>query len=100
MLQEFGNRQYSLRTRSMSYRFLFAVLAIMTVAARLPAQTKAPAPKTYTPPKTPWGDPDLQGTWTRDDSINTPMQRPDNAGDKLYLTEEELAQREAAIARQ
>ena len=28
------------------------------------------------------------------------MQRPANVGDKLYLTEEELAQREGAIARQ
>src|SRR5262245_66366585 len=28
------------------------------------------------------------------------MQRPANLGDKLYLTDEELTQREAAIARQ
>ena len=67
-------------------------------ATTLLAQTK-PA-KAYTQPKTSWGDPDLQGTWTSDDCINTPMQRPANLGDKLYLTDEELTQREAAIARQ
>ena len=87
----------------MSHRLLVVVLAIIStliVSVPLHAQTKAPAAKAYTPPKTPWGDPDLQGTWTSDDCINTPMQRPATASDKLYLTEEELAQREAAIARQ
>src|SRR5438128_4884603 len=78
-------------TSTMSVRFLMLIAAltmILTAANALEAQ------------KTAWGDPDLQGTWTSDDCINTPMQRPANAGEKLYLTEEELAQREAAIARQ
>jgi hypothetical protein len=84
----------------MNYRLLLAIIMTLCLATALAAQTNPPSAKTYTPPKTPWGDPDLQGTWTSDDCINTPMQRPTNAGDKLYLTEEELAQREAAIARQ
>lgn len=84
----------------MKYRLFWVIIMTLTLAAALQAQTKSPAAKTYTPPKTPWGDPDLQGTWTSDDCINTPMQRPANVGDKLYLTEEELAQREAAIAKQ
>ena len=78
------------------------VLAILVVAA-LPAvaQTRtAPAARPWTAPQTPWGDPDLQGIWTSDDCIGTPMNRAANLGDKLYYTEEELAQREAAIARQ
>jgi hypothetical protein len=85
----------------MSYRVLISVTLLtitLTSAFPLDAQTK-PA-KAYTQPKTPWGDPDLQGTWTSDDCINTPMQRPANLGEKLYLTDEELTQREAAIARQ
>jgi hypothetical protein len=72
----------------------------MTAVVTAEAQIKAPPAKTWAVPKTPWGDPDMQGTWTSDDCINTPMQRPANLGDKLYYTEEELAQREAAIARQ
>jgi hypothetical protein len=67
--------------------------------APAPAVKAAPA-KVWTAPKTPWGDPDLQGTWTSDDCIGTPMNRPANLGDKLYYTEQELAQREATIARQ
>ena len=82
----------------MSYRVVMLVsllMIILTSAISLDAQTK-----TYAVSKTPWGDPDLQGTWTSDDCINTPLQRAPNFGDKLYLTDEELTQREAAIARQ
>ena len=49
---------------------------------------------------TSYGDPDLQGTWTSDDCIGTPLSRPANLGDKLYFTEQEIAQREATLARQ
>jgi hypothetical protein len=70
-----------------------AVTMVLGLASALEAQK-------WTQPKTPWGDPDLQGTWTSDDCINTPMNRPTNLGEKLYFTEEELAQRESAIARQ
>ena len=31
----------------------------------------------FTPPKTPWGDPDLQGIYTNKDEANTPLERPD-----------------------
>src|SRR5207244_12000769 len=51
-------------------------------------------------PKTRWGDRDIQGTWTSDDCIGTPMQRPVNLGDRQFLTEQELAQRESTLARQ
>jgi hypothetical protein len=43
--------------------------------------------------KTPWGDPDLQGTWTSDDTWGVPMERPVSFGDRLYLTEDELKER-------
>ena len=80
----------------MRHRLVLLVTAVMTIlglASALEAQK-------WTQPKTPWGDPDLQGTWTSDDCIGTPMQRPTDLGDKLYFTEAELAQRETAIARQ
>lgn len=65
-----------------------------------PAKKASPkAASTWTQPKTPWGDPDIQGTWTGDDCIGTPMNRPANFGDRLYYTEQELAQRQAALAR-
>src|SRR5215469_7438536 len=51
--------------------------------------------KPWTPPKTAWGDPDLQGIWTSTAMIGTPVQRPANLGDRTTITDEEFAQREA-----
>ena len=31
----------------------------------------------WTPPKTPWGHPDMQGIYTNKDEANTPLERPD-----------------------
>jgi len=50
-------------------------------------------PSNYKPPRLPWGDPDLQGIWPGTDLINVPLQRPENLGNRLYLTDEEYAQR-------
>ncbi|MCY4508889.1 MAG: hypothetical protein OXG35_18325, partial [Acidobacteria bacterium] len=38
-------------------------------------------------PRTGWGAPDLQGVW--DFRSITPMERPDDLGDRAFLTEEE-----------
>src|SRR2546423_734680 len=87
----------------MKYIVVAAIAVLMLMALPGIAQTPktaAPAARSWAPPKTPWGDPDLQGTWTSDDCIGTPMNRPANLGDKLYYTEQELAQREATLARQ
>ena len=54
--------------------------------------------KGYTPPKTPWGDPDLQGMWPGE--LHAPMQRPLNLGTKTTLSDEEYAQREQQNQRQ
>ena len=43
-------------------------------------------------PRTDWGAPDLQGVW--DFRTITPMERPEDLGDKAFLTEEEAAERE------
>jgi hypothetical protein len=85
-------------------------LAAMTAAVSLFALTahsgfaqspKSPSvAKTWAQPKTPWGDPDLQGTWTSDDCIGTPMNRPTKFGNRPYYTEQELAEREQQIEKQ
>src|SRR5215469_11780970 len=89
------------------HKFLFPVAALCALAlvalsaGPAFAQTaKVAAAANWSQPKTPWGDPDLQGTWTSDDCIGTPMQRPANVGDKLYLTEEDLAKRQDQLAKQ
>ncbi len=44
-------------------------------------------------PRTPWGRPDLQGTWTSEPEFGVPFERPAQFGDRQYLTDEEYAQR-------
>jgi hypothetical protein len=75
-----------------SWRLILAAVIIAVTAAALPAQTTAPS-KPYTAPRTPWGDPDLQGMWPG--NISAPLQRPVDLGERATLTDAEFAQREA-----
>ena len=43
----------------------------------------------WTPPRTPWGDPDLQGIWTY--ATMTPLERPRDLASKPVLTADEAA---------
>ncbi|HLQ78059.1 MAG TPA: hypothetical protein VK210_11930, partial [Terriglobia bacterium] len=82
----------------MSHRFLIVIVAFLFVSAVLAGQTKpaTPAPKSnWTHPKTPWGDPDIQGIWPGTEMIGTPMQRTASAGEREVLTDSEFLQREA-----
>jgi hypothetical protein len=51
-------------------------------------------------PKTPWGDPDLQGTWTSEAELAVPFERPREFGERQILTDAEFAQRQAQADRQ
>ncbi len=68
----------------MQYRFLSILVLCVTAFA----QTKP-----RTPPKTAWGDPDLQGVWTSDDFYGVPFERPAEYGNRKFLTDEEYAAR-------
>ena len=69
----------------MTYRFSGVVMVMIMAVTGVSAQET---------PKTPWGAPDLQGVW--DFRSITPMQRPEELGDKAFLTVEEVAELEAA----
>src|SRR5215469_13526378 len=69
-----------------------SMAAAQTATATAPSRAKAAPNKPYTPPKTPWGDPDLQGLWPG--SINIPLQRPASFGTRNELTDQELADRD------
>jgi hypothetical protein len=75
-------------------------------APPIPADAKVPGPaevpgavKGYTAPKTPWGDPDLQGIWPGIELVGVPMQRPAAMGVRNWLTDEEFKQRQANAER-
>ena len=56
--------------------------------ARAAAPAKpAPAARPATPARTPWGDPDLQGTWNF--ATSTPLERPAALGEKAVLSDQE-----------
>ena len=94
----------------MKHRFLLWMVTVSIVTTALvlmalPIVAQAPKPaakatstaKPWTPPKTSWGDPDLQGVYTSDDYINVGMERAAALGTRLYLTDEEIAARETQI---
>jgi hypothetical protein len=67
------------------------VFLLLFLATLGPGQT--PAAKPWTPPKTPWGDPDLQGVWPGTEMVGTPLQRDPSLGTRAVLTDAEFAQR-------
>ncbi len=54
-------------------------------------------PIAYTVPRTPWGDPDLQGVWSSDDTEGIPRERPANLGTRLYQSDQEFGARQKQI---
>jgi hypothetical protein len=93
-------------SRSVTSALLLAIVLISGLDASgqtgssAPVAKTAPTAETWTPPKTPWGDPDLQGIYTSDDFMDTPLERPTAFGERLYFTEEELAEAAAKLAKQ
>ncbi len=80
--------------------FLCAIgMAAMLAAVPGAAQTASKAGAPYAAAKTPWGDPDLQGTWTSDDTWGVPFERPKTFGTRATLTEDELKAREKTVER-
>jgi hypothetical protein len=75
-----------------------ALLSLAPVPAVGQAPAKKAAPKAYTAPKTPWGDPDLQGVWPG--NMGVPMQRPANMGERTTLNDDEYKQRVEAASKQ
>jgi hypothetical protein len=101
------------RGLQMTHRFLVAAgaltltsavvvwLAAAPVAGQAPstaAKTNGTAAKIYTPPRTPDGQPDLQGFWTN--SAYTPLERPNGVTKEFYTPQEAAAAEKAAAERE
>ena len=82
----------------MGRRYLVVLLALMSVMLLGPAATAVQAQtagaEKWTPPSTPWGDPDIQGTFTF--RTLTPLQRPSALAGKETLDSEEAENFEAS----
>jgi hypothetical protein len=52
---------------------------------------------TFASPRTPWGDPDLQGTWPGGPVFSVPFERAPELGTRATLSDAEAAKRNASI---
>ncbi len=95
--------KYRLRTPAVVLVMLLVALA--AVAGQAPPASGVPSkpaprrpaqPKAWTPTRTPWGDPDLQGIWN--DATSTPLQRPSARAGKDVLSDEEANEFQQELA--
>ena len=80
------------------------VVALSAAGPRqLPQPKPSPKPATkagWTPPRTLWGDPDLEGIWPSTDMVGVPFERPDELAGRTEVSNEEFAAREERAKRQ
>ncbi len=84
------------RRVELSATFVIVLLAIAPALAQAPSGAKATSTSAVAP--TPWGDPDLQGTW--DFTTITALERPADLAGREFLTEREAAAIEKRINQQ
>jgi len=84
----------------MKLRLLAAVSAVAIALGWMSVPAVGQSPAGYTVPRTPWGDPDIQGLFTTDDELGVPFERPTTMGTRQTVTDAEFAEREAQAARQ
>src|SRR5688572_10677212 len=85
------NRMLFIATAALTGTIALASQAPVTAqTARTAAAADPAAPaKKWTPPRTPWGEPDLQGTFSN--RTITPFERPANVAGREFFTPEEVA---------
>lgn len=90
-----------MKIRARSYLFLIAVTAaailivVVLSGTRVIGQTTSSGSSPRSSLKTPWGAPDLQGTWSNTTVV--PFQRPQEYGNREFMTDEEYKKAEEAL---
>jgi hypothetical protein len=78
--------------------FVAFVIAGGAVAASGPTCLSAPvAAQDFVPPRTPWGDPDIQGVWSGAETIGVPLDRDPQFGTRNVLTDQEFQARKSRL---
>lgn len=90
----------AVRVAARAAAMALAVSALAPLAAQQADLTVLPpVPRTYQPETTEWGEPDLRGTWPIDHLNGLPLQRTPEQGNRVFLTDEEWAERQERIDR-
>jgi hypothetical protein len=76
----------------------FAFSMLPPATAPVAGQSRSAAPKKWTAPSTPDGQPDLQGIWSN--ATITPFERPKELAGKEFFTEQEAAAYEKEVVRE
>ena len=71
----------------MPYRCIVASLSVLVLVMLAPLAAAGQEADGWTMPRTPWGDPDLMGTYTN--KTITPVQRPEELADQEFLSADE-----------
>ena len=91
-----------MRIRARSHLLAIALSAAILIAVgftstKVIGQTPSSTPSAATTLKTPWGAPDLQGTWSNTTVV--PFQRPAQFGNREFMTEAEHQKAEDELLR-
>lgn len=68
------------------------------LATSTPSTAAESDPGAWQHPRTEWGDPDLRGMWPVVHLIGVPFQRPEQYGDRRFMSDEELAEARQRVA--
>lgn len=82
--------------------FVLAIVPALYLAApdaQPQSRSDSGAQASWVHPKTPWGDPDLQGIWNTDNNFSVPLERPAEVADKEFLDGADLEKALASRAR-
>lgn len=79
-----------------SYSVAFCGIAILTLSALEVTWAQSRTGAAWTPPKTTWGEPSIEGTWTNE--TITPFERPVALANKPFFTADEAREFERTAA--
>src|SRR2546427_7433449 len=95
LMNENERRRPLLASAAITIALLLPTIRVVTGPSSLGSFIRV-ADKTAPALKTAWGEPDLQGIWSRD--VDIPLQRPTKYGDREFLTDAERAELDRRIA--